>query len=88
MAEGRQITFISLKSFDKRLSKLVDDDACADLEEALAKRPTAGDLIPGSGGARKRPAQATARSARGYPRLQGRRQEPGARLHRDGAGDR
>ncbi len=53
MSEGRQITFVSLKGFDKRLSRLVDAGARDALEMTLAEHPTAGDLISGTGGARK-----------------------------------
>lgn len=41
------------KGFDRRLFKLVDEDARADIETTLAEQPTAGDLVAGSGGARK-----------------------------------
>lgn len=45
--------FIETPAFTEDAQALLPDDSYADLQLALAARPTAGDLIPGTGGLRK-----------------------------------
>ena len=45
--------FIETPAFTEHVKALLTDDSYADLQLLLADRPTAGDLIPGTGGLRK-----------------------------------
>ena len=47
------VTVVETPEFIRRIDKLMDDDERAALILYLAENPTAGDLIPGTGGVRK-----------------------------------
>ena len=47
------LTVVETPEFIRRIAKLVDDDEREALIAYLAANPTAGDLIPGTGGVRK-----------------------------------
>lgn len=47
------VTFVELPVFSQAREVYLDDDGFADLQATLISQPLAGDLIPGSGGARK-----------------------------------
>lgn len=47
------MVFVETPDFTEDVKTLLPDDSYADLQLALAARPTAGDLIPGTGGLRK-----------------------------------
>lgn len=47
------VTVVETPEFIRRIDKLMDDDERAALVLYLAGNPTAGDLIPGTGGVRK-----------------------------------
>lgn len=47
------MVFIETPAFTADVKALLPDDSYADLQLELAARPTAGDLIPGTGGLRK-----------------------------------
>ena len=47
------VTVVETPEFIRRIDKLMDDDERAALILYLAGNPTAGDLIPGTGGVRK-----------------------------------
>jgi hypothetical protein len=47
------VTIVETPEFIRRIDKLMDDDERAALILYLAENPTAGDLIPGTGGVRK-----------------------------------
>jgi hypothetical protein len=47
------LTFVELPVFSKAREIYLSDDEFRDLQQFLVKAPEAGDLIPGSGGARK-----------------------------------
>lgn len=53
MARTVPITVVETPQFLSAASKLMDDDERARLVDYLAWHPTAGDLIPGTGGVRK-----------------------------------
>lgn len=44
---------IETRMFTRQITELLDDDAYRELQNALAKNPTAGAVIPGTGGLRK-----------------------------------
>ncbi len=44
---------IETRMFTRQINELLDDDAYRELQNALAKNPTAGAVIPGTGGLRK-----------------------------------
>ena len=46
-------TFVELPAFQRHRADYLDDDAYLALQNLLMKNPTAGDLIPDSGGLRK-----------------------------------
>ena len=45
--------FFETSVFTRRVTGLLSDDEYAELQQALAANPSAGDVIPGSGGLRK-----------------------------------
>lgn len=45
--------FIELPAFSRYRAEYLDDDAFLDLQHAMIKHPTAGDVIEGTGGLRK-----------------------------------
>ena len=47
------VTIVETPEFIRRIDRLMDDDERAALIVYLAGNPTAGDLIPGTGGVRK-----------------------------------
>lgn len=47
------MVIIETSAFTRLIRELMDDDQYRELQEALVRRPDAGDLIPGSGGLRK-----------------------------------
>ena len=47
------VTVVETPEFIRRIDKLMDDDERSALILYLAENPTAGDLIPGTGGVRK-----------------------------------
>lgn len=53
MAYIWRMIFIETPIFTKRLPNLLDDDSYAELQQQLASRPDAGDIIEGTGGIRK-----------------------------------
>ena len=50
---GSVVTVVETPEFIRRIDKSMDDDERAALILYLAENPTAGDLIPGTGGVRK-----------------------------------
>jgi len=46
-------TFIESPVFQRELANYLDDEEFAELQEYLMEHPTAGDVVPGSGGVRK-----------------------------------
>jgi mRNA-degrading endonuclease RelE of RelBE toxin-antitoxin system len=61
--------FIETSVFTKEIQKYLDDDQLWKLQSALILRPTAGDLIPGSGGLRKVRWTGTGQGKRGGLRI-------------------
>ena len=53
MTYNRAVTFVETKLFTKLVKEYLSDDEYAALQQALVVNPTAGDVIPGSGGIRK-----------------------------------
>lgn len=49
----RLVTVVETPIFQRRAAELMDESEVAVLVEYLAQNPTAGDLVPGSGGVRK-----------------------------------
>lgn len=47
------VTFVELPVFSQAREAYLDDDDFSELQAALIHQPLAGDLIPGTGGARK-----------------------------------
>lgn len=47
------MVIIETSVFTRLIRELIDDEQYRELQEALVRRPDAGDLIPGSGGLRK-----------------------------------
>jgi len=47
------MVFIETPTFSRLLASLLDDDSYAALQRTLIEQPDKGDLIPGTGGARK-----------------------------------
>jgi len=47
------VRFIETTAFTRRVVEVMSDDEYRKLQQALLARPTHGDLIPGTGGARK-----------------------------------
>ncbi len=53
MSSAPLVTVVETPEFIRRVEKLLDDDEREALIGFLAANPTAGDLIPGTGGVRK-----------------------------------
>lgn len=53
MQQSRPITVVETQGFLAATKKLMDEAERAELVEYLAYNPTAGDVVPGSGGVRK-----------------------------------
>ena len=53
MPRAPLVTVVETPEFIRRIDRLLDDDERAALISYLAGNPTAGDLIPGTGGVRK-----------------------------------
>jgi mRNA-degrading endonuclease RelE of RelBE toxin-antitoxin system len=49
-----QATFVETKSFTASLPEYLTDEEARELQQVLLKTPTAGDVMPGIGGFRKR----------------------------------
>jgi hypothetical protein len=47
------LRFIESRGFTRIIHRYLDEDAYVQLQVELARRPDAGDVIPGSGGVRK-----------------------------------
>ena len=54
---GAVLTFVETKLFTSLIPQYLTDDEYSALQQALATRPDAGQVIPGSGGVRKLPEQ-------------------------------
>jgi len=63
------VTVVETPEFIRRIDKLMDDDERAALILYLAQNPTAGDLIPGTGGLRKLRWALEGRGKRGGARI-------------------
>ena len=63
------LTFIELEPFAAVRDRYMDDEEFAALQQYLAERPDAGDLIPRSGGCRKLRWAARGRGKRGGIRV-------------------
>lgn len=63
------LSFIELPSFAAVRDRYLDDDEFMALQQHLAEHPSAGEVIPGSGGCRKLRWGATGRGKRGGIRL-------------------
>jgi hypothetical protein len=63
------VTIVETPEFIRRIDKLMDDDERAALILYLAGNPTAGDLIPGTGGVRKLRWRLEGRGKRGGARV-------------------
>lgn len=63
------MVFIETGVFTRRVKKLLDDDSYRLLQIELVQRPTAGDVIPGTGGLRKIRWQAAGKGKRGGARV-------------------
>jgi hypothetical protein len=66
---GSLVTVVETPEFTRRIDKLMDDDERAALILYLAENPTAGDLIPGTGGVRKLQWGLEGRGKRGGARI-------------------
>ena len=70
MADNMSIMeFIETPVFTKLITELLPDDSYRLLQDALAKNPQAGDLIPGGGGIRKLRFALPGKGKRGGARL-------------------
>lgn len=63
------VTVVETPEFIRRIDKLMDEDERAALILYLAENPTAGDLIPGTGGVRKLRWRLEGRGKRGGARI-------------------
>jgi hypothetical protein len=63
------VIFLETPIFTRQIKELVDDEQYRELQEQLVVRPTAGDLIPRSGGLRKVRIAASGRGKRGGARV-------------------
>ncbi len=63
------VTVVETSEFIRRVEKLLDDDEREALVAYLAGNPTAGDLIPGTGGVRKLRWALEGRGKRGGARI-------------------
>jgi len=61
--------FFETTIFTRRVTELLSDDEYAELQQALAANPNAGDVIPGSGGLRKMRWAIQGRGKRGGARV-------------------
>jgi len=61
--------FFETSVFTRRVTRLLSDDEYAELQQALAANPNAGDVIPGSGGLRKMRWTIRGRGKRGGARI-------------------
>ena len=61
--------FVETTIFTERITKLLTDEVYRDLQAVLAEHPTAGDVIPGTGGLRKIRWRAAHRGKRGGIRV-------------------
>lgn len=50
---GAMFTFVESSAFERVCSVYLDDDEYAELQQFLMQNPTAGRVVPGSGGVRK-----------------------------------
>lgn len=62
-------TFIETRLFSRLVQQYLTDDEYANLQQFLAQWPTAGDVIPGSGGVRKLRWRVDGRGKRGGLRV-------------------
>jgi hypothetical protein len=62
-------TFVETTVFSKLVHQYLSDESYAALQEALIANPTAGDVIPGSGGVRKLRWRVAGRGKRGGLRI-------------------
>ena len=69
MASEPLVTVVETAEFIRRIDELMDDDERAALILYLAENPTAGDLIPGTGGVRKLRWRLEGRGKRGGSRI-------------------
>lgn len=63
------VEFIETDIFTRRIRRVLDDESYAAFQFDLAQNPAAGDLIPGSGGARKIRWGGSGRGKRGGMRI-------------------
>jgi hypothetical protein len=63
------VEFIETPTFTRIIGKLMDDDAYAKMQLALARRPDWGKVIPGGGGLRKLRWAGSGRGKRGGLRV-------------------
>ena len=61
--------FVETSIFTQRITKLLTDDEYGALQEMLAERPKAGEVIPGAGGLRKLRWRVAGRGKRGGIRV-------------------
>jgi hypothetical protein len=61
--------FFETSVFTRRVTELLSDDEYAELQQALTANPSAGDVIPGSGGLRKMRWAIAGRGKRGGARV-------------------
>ena len=69
MSTAPLVTVVETPEFIRRVEKLLDDDDREALVAYLASNPTAGDLIPGTGGVRKLRWALEGRGKRGGARI-------------------
>lgn len=69
MSSAPLVTIVETPEFIRRVDKLLDDDEREALIAYLAANPTAGDLIPGTGGVRKLRWALEGRGKRGGARI-------------------
>ena len=69
MAERVYITVVETRPFIEDVARCLQDDECEEFIEYIARNPTVGVLIPGTGGVRKVRWRASGRGKRGGARI-------------------